>query len=53
MVRVAFDKAQLKHNELQPGATVTGKINCGRVSIGYKFLHPVFAWVQKMLFKVF
>ena len=35
-----------------PGATVTGKIYCGRVSIGYKFLHPVIAWFQaKVLFQ--
>src|SRR5262249_16345043 len=47
LVRVAFDKTQLKPNELQPGATVTGKINCGRVSVGYKYLHPVLAWFQK------
>ncbi len=54
MVRVAFDKTQLKPSELRPGATVTGKINCGRVSVGYKFLYPVLAWFQsKVLFRIF
>jgi multidrug efflux pump subunit AcrA (membrane-fusion protein) len=54
MVRVSFDKAQLKPTDLRPGATVTGKVNCGRVSIGYKFLHPVFAWLQaKVWFRIF
>ena len=54
LVRVAFEKGQLKVTDLRPGATVTGKINCGRVSVGYKFLHPVFAWFQsKVWFKIF
>ncbi len=54
MVRVSFDKGQLKPSDLRPGATVTGKINCGRVSVGYKFLHPVLAWFQsKVWFRIF
>ncbi len=53
MVRVALDKSQLKPSDLRPGATVTGKINCGRVSLGYKFLHPLFAGFSKLMFKLF
>ncbi|HTU25844.1 MAG TPA: HlyD family efflux transporter periplasmic adaptor subunit [Pirellulales bacterium] len=53
LVRVAFDKSQINPVYLRPGATVTAKINCGRVPIGYKYFHEVIAFIQtKILFKL-
>jgi multidrug efflux pump subunit AcrA (membrane-fusion protein) len=53
LVRVAFDKSQLNPTDMTQGATVTAKINCGRVPIGYKYFHDVIAFIQaKILFKL-
>ena len=53
LVRVEFDKSQLLPTDMRPGATVTAKINCGRVPIGYKYFHDVIAFIQsKILFKL-
>jgi multidrug efflux pump subunit AcrA (membrane-fusion protein) len=53
LVRVKFDKTQLNPTDMTQGATVTAKINCGRVPIGYKYFHDVIAFVQaKILFKL-
>ncbi len=52
-VRVSFDKSQLPATDLLPGATVTAKIDCGTVSIGYKYFHDVIAFIQaKILFRL-
>ena len=53
LVRVAFDKDQLRPTDMNPGATVNAKINCGRVPIGYKYFHDVIAFIQtKILFRL-
>jgi multidrug efflux pump subunit AcrA (membrane-fusion protein) len=53
LVRVKFDKSQLNPTDMTQGATVTAKINCGRVPIGYKYFHDVIAFIQsKILFKL-
>lgn len=43
-VKVAFDRDQLPH--LRPGATVIAKVVCGSRSIGYVWLHDLWAFVQ-------
>lgn len=46
------EKAELP--DLRPGATVNGKVYCGRRSIGYVWLHDFVAYVQsRILFRWF
>jgi hypothetical protein len=53
LVKVAFDKSQLRPSDLRSGATVSAKIDCGTVSIGYKYFHSVISFIQtKILFKL-
>ncbi len=48
-IKVAFDKNQLPH--LRPGAGVVAKVVCGERSLGYVWLHDLWAFVQtKILF---
>jgi multidrug efflux pump subunit AcrA (membrane-fusion protein) len=52
LVRVAIapeDRAQFVSP--RPGATVTGKIYCGRASIGYVWFHDLIAGIHKVIFK--
>jgi multidrug efflux pump subunit AcrA (membrane-fusion protein) len=52
LIKVAIDKQELPH--LRPGATVTGKVYCGRRSIGYVWFHDVFEFIQsRILFRYF
>ena len=52
LIKVAVDKEELPH--LRPGATVTGKVFCGRRSIGFVWLHDLIAFVQsRILFRYF
>lgn len=46
-LRVAIEKETLP--ELRSGTTVTGKVNCGRRSIGYVLFHELTETVQKQL----
>ena len=51
-IKVAIDKTELPH--LRPGATVTGKVYCGRRSIGYVWFHDVFEFIQsRIIFRYF
>ncbi|HEX4142482.1 MAG TPA: HlyD family efflux transporter periplasmic adaptor subunit [Pirellulales bacterium] len=53
LLRVKFSKDQLNPTDMTQGATVTAKVNCGRVPIGYKYFHDVIAFIQsKILFKL-
>jgi multidrug efflux pump subunit AcrA (membrane-fusion protein) len=53
LVRVNFNKEQLPPTEMRAGATVTAKIDCGTVPIGYKYFHDVISFIQlKILFKL-
>ena len=42
------EKAELP--DLRPGATVTGKVYCGRRAVGYVWLHDFFAYIQSRIF---
>jgi biotin carboxyl carrier protein len=44
LVRVAIDREQLP--DLRPGATVNGRVHCGRRPLGYVWLHEVIETVQ-------
>ncbi len=51
LVKVKIDEHDLGP-EVRPGATVSAKIDCGRRSLGYVWLHDVFEFVQsKILFR--
>lgn len=51
LVRVKINKNDL--TDLRPGATVTGRIYCGRRSIGYVWFHDLFAWIHSnILFRL-
>jgi multidrug efflux pump subunit AcrA (membrane-fusion protein) len=53
LVRVDFDKSQLLPTDMRTGASVTAKIDCGTVPIGYKYFHDVIAFIQsKILFRL-
>lgn len=50
-VRVAIDHEAL--GEPVPGSTVSGKIHCGRRSLGYVWLHEAIEWIQtRILFRL-
>jgi multidrug efflux pump subunit AcrA (membrane-fusion protein) len=51
---VAIDKKDINEADLRAGAGVNGRVNCGRVSLGYYWFHDVFAFIQsKILFRFF
>jgi hypothetical protein len=50
LVKVRIDKAKLPY--LMPGAGVSAKIDCGRCAVGYDLLHDVFAWFQRLWFRL-
>ncbi len=53
LVRVVFPKEQIPETDRLPGATVSAKIDCGTVSVGYKYFHDVIAFIQaKVLFRL-
>jgi len=56
LIKVKIDKNRLLEatgmNQLQAGATVTGKVYCGRRAIGYVWFHDLVAWFQtKVIFR--
>jgi hypothetical protein len=52
-VRVKIDGKDLEGSSLRPGAAVTGRIYCGRRSIGYVWFHDVLAFIRsKILFRI-
>ncbi|MFO0895892.1 MAG: biotin/lipoyl-binding protein [Pirellulales bacterium] len=50
LLRVAIDKRELTDPQL--GGAATAKVYCGRRSIGYVWFHDLFAFVQRMLFRI-
>jgi hypothetical protein len=53
-ITVAINKNDIDPTNLRAGATVTGKVYCGRGSLGYVWFHDLFAFVQaKVLFRFF
>ncbi|MCE9556492.1 MAG: HlyD family efflux transporter periplasmic adaptor subunit [Planctomycetes bacterium] len=53
LVRVKIDDQDLNSTELRPGATVSGRISCGRRALGYVWFHDVLAFIRsKILFRI-
>ena len=53
LVRVAIDRQALKATELRRGATVSGRIYCGRRALVFVWFHDVLAFVRsKILFRL-
>jgi len=50
LIEVSLDKDKMP--DLRPGSEVTAKVYCGRRSIGYVYLHDLFAFVQRILFRL-
>ena len=50
LLRVAIDKRELTDPQL--GGAATAKVYCGRRPIGYVWFHDLFAFVQRMLFRI-
>ncbi len=54
VITVAINKQDIDPANLRAGATVTGKVHCGRRSLGYVWFHDLFAFIQaKVLFRFF
>jgi len=54
IIRVAINKDDIDPSNLREGAAVTGKVYCGRRSLGYVWFHDLLAFVQtKVLFRFF
>ena len=54
VIKVAINKEDIKQDNLRAGATVTGKVHCGRRSLGYVWFHDLLAFIQaKVLFRFF
>jgi hypothetical protein len=47
-IKVAIDKQDIY--DPRPSATVTGKVLCGRRSIGYAWFHEAVEWLQANVF---
>jgi hypothetical protein len=50
MIKVSIDKKDFKKSDLQPGATVTAKVACGRRPLGFVLLHDLIAFLQARVF---
>jgi hypothetical protein len=53
LIKVAINKDELAPEHVRPGATVTAKVECGRRSLGYVWLHDLIAFVRKTWFRWF
>ncbi len=54
VIKVEIKKTDIDAANLRAGATVTGKVHCGRRSLGYVWFHDLLAFVQaKVLFRFF
>jgi len=54
VIRVETHKEDLDPEKLRAGATVTGKVHCGRRSLGYVWFHDLLSFIQaKILFRFF
>jgi hypothetical protein len=52
LIKVAIDQDELPEL-LRPGATVTGKIDCGKRAVGYVWFHDLIAFIQsRILFRL-
>jgi len=54
LIKVAINKEDIRLGDIRAGATVTGKVHCGRRSLGYVWFHDLLAFIQaKVLFRFF
>jgi len=54
VIRVAINKADIDPANVREGAAVTGKVHCGRRSLGYVWFYDLLAFIQaKLLFRFF
>ena len=54
VIKVAINKQDIDPANLREGATVTGKVHCGRRSLGYVWFHDLLAFIQaKVFFRFF
>ena len=54
VIKVAINKQDIDPANLRAGATVTGKVHCGRRSLGYVWFHDLLAFIQaKVFFRFF
>jgi hypothetical protein len=54
LIRVAINKQDIQPENLREGATATGKVHCGRRSLGYVWFHDLLAFIQaKVFFRFF
>ncbi len=54
VIKVTIDKQDIALADLRAGAEVSGKVHCGRRSLGYVWFHDLFAFIQaKVLFRFF
>ncbi|MGO9112398.1 MAG: efflux RND transporter periplasmic adaptor subunit [Thermoguttaceae bacterium] len=54
VIKVAINKLDIDPANVREGATVTGKVHCGRRSLGYVWFHDLLAFIQaKVFFRFF
>ena len=53
LILVNIDRDSIDPQQLRMGTSVTGKLDCGRRSIGFVLFHDLIAWIQtKILFRL-
>jgi hypothetical protein len=50
LIRVKIDKNEIEQADRVAGASVSGKVHCGRRSLGYVWFHDLFAFIQMKIF---
>jgi transcriptional regulator with GAF, ATPase, and Fis domain len=50
LIRVKIDKSDIDPPDLVAGAEVSGRVHCGRRSLGYVWFHDLFAFIQTKIF---
>jgi hypothetical protein len=50
VIKVAINKQGIDPANLREGATVTGKVHCGRRSLGYVWFHDLLTFIQAKVF---
>jgi hypothetical protein len=50
LIRIKINKDDINQNDRLAGAAVSGKVHCGRRSLGYVWFHDLFAFIQTKIF---
>ncbi len=50
LIKAGIDKNDIAKENLRAGATVTGKVHCGRRSLGYVWFHDLLSFIQSKIF---